>query len=78
MSRLEPSCPCTRDCAERSALCHTVCERYALYRAQKEADYTNRRRRRGTPPQDTEKQLRGYAGGSTTTGEHRRRNHVSV
>ena len=42
MSRLETSCPCTRDCAERSALCHTVCERYALYRAQKEADYTNR------------------------------------
>lgn len=44
MSRLEPSCPCARDCAERSALCHTVCERYALYRAQKEADYTNRAR----------------------------------
>lgn len=38
----------------------------------------DRRRRRGTPPQDTEKQLRGCAGGSTTTGEHRRRNHVSV
>ena len=45
MSRLEPSCPCTRDCAERSALCHTVCERYALYRAQKEADETGSARR---------------------------------
>lgn len=42
MRHLDPNCPCTRDCTERSAMCHTVCERYALYRAQKEADYANR------------------------------------
>jgi hypothetical protein len=35
---IDKDCPCTRDCAERNATCHSTCEGYLKYRAQKDAE----------------------------------------
>lgn len=35
---IDKDCPCTRDCAERNATCHSTCEGYLKYRARKDAE----------------------------------------
>ena len=37
-TKLDKDCPCTKDCAERTATCHSTCEAYLKYRARKDAD----------------------------------------
>lgn len=34
--------PCERDCPSRSPSCHTVCEKYLVYRAEREKLYADR------------------------------------
>lgn len=36
--------PCSRDCKERSADCHSTCEKYLAFRKKREAVYANRQK----------------------------------
>lgn len=38
--------PCKRDCPERSATCHSTCERWATYEKARNAEYAERARQR--------------------------------
>lgn len=40
---VRPKCPCTRDCAERTAVCHGTCERYLKYEQQMRLFYAEKR-----------------------------------
>lgn len=39
---LQLKCPCTRDCANRSATCHGECDAYKAYEREKHAEYAAR------------------------------------
>jgi len=36
------TCPCGKDCRERSAECHSRCERYLAYEREKHAEYARK------------------------------------
>ena len=37
--------PCRQDCPDRSATCHSTCEKWAAFEAAKKADYEQRAKR---------------------------------
>lgn len=45
MPRMDPRCPCTRECPDRGAECVRDCERHKAYEAEKKAEYEERERR---------------------------------
>lgn len=44
--QMDPRCPCTRACQDRSAACHSTCRAYLEYEDAKKAGYAARDRRR--------------------------------
>lgn len=58
--------PCKRDCPERSEVCHTICERWAVYEAAKAERYARR---------DQEREIEQATAEAIHRMERKKRNH---
>ena len=65
MAEFRLKCPCTRDCVNRSATCHSECDAYKAYEREKHAEYAARAKLDAIDPSI-----------SPTVGMKRRMNHA--